>query len=396
MESQTRNMKLTFIKYIIIITIISFAFTIELSTQKLEMSFDSPYNQNLSVNELLDFESIGFSINDIWARNQFYRSISYSIHEEISDLEFRLGTMEVRLRQFIYDYENKLDKDHFSFSSIPPQFSYQYRPLPLDQLGIDNDIFYKEAATLKSQYIQRYKFYKSSIDQYKNYLFELREAHFYNDPNVGELVIFQDDEFEELFYENVQKLLRERLIFEEDKSLKFMKVFRDLDNKVLSMNWFTNSDSLIRSRDFEYFDSGLLATIRERVGGIITQETLYGQNSYSKKFYEFIFSAGFLPSHYDHMTEVNFDSESNIESINFLKLNGDKIGSIDYIFDDKGYLINEIWRKGRMNSIVREFVCSYEEPNGGFRIIEKDKYGRIVFQDIVSNLSDEKFKKEVR
>jgi len=49
-----------------------------------------------------------------------------------------------------------------------------------------------------------------------------------------------------------------------------------------------------------------------------------------------------------------------------------------------------------MNSIVREFVCSYEEPNGGFRIIEKDKYGRIVFQDIVSNLSDEKFKKEVR
>ena len=248
MESQTRDMKLNFIKYIIIITIISFSFTIELSTQKLEMSFDSPYNQNLSVNELLDFEAIGFSINDIWARNQFYRSISYSIHEEISDLEFRLGTMEVRLRQFIYDYENKLDKDHFSFSSIPPQFSYQYRPLPLDQLGIDNDIFYKEAATLKSQYIQRYKFYKSSIDQYKNYLFELREAHFYNDPNVGELVIFQDDEFEELFYENVQKLLREKLIFEEDKSLKFMKVFRDLDNKVLSMNWFTNSDSLIRSK----------------------------------------------------------------------------------------------------------------------------------------------------
>ena len=32
-----------------------------------------------------------------------------------------------------------------------------------------------------------------------------------------------------------------------------MKVFRDFDNKVISMNWFTDSDNLIRSRDFEYF-----------------------------------------------------------------------------------------------------------------------------------------------
>ena len=48
-------MKTTFIKHIIIFTIISFSFAIELSTQKLEMSFDSPYNQNLTVKELLDF-----------------------------------------------------------------------------------------------------------------------------------------------------------------------------------------------------------------------------------------------------------------------------------------------------------------------------------------------------
>ncbi len=396
MESLTRNMKTTLIKHIIIFTIISFSFAIEFSTQKLEMSFDSPYNQNLTVKELLEFEKLGFTINDIWERNQFFRSVSYSIHQEIGDIEFRLGTLEFRLRRFIYVYEEKLEKNHFQFNSISPEFNYRYRPLPLDQSGIDNDIFYKEAVILKSQYIQRYKFYKTSIEQYKNYLFTLREEHFYNNPHVGDIVIFQDDEFEELFYENVQELLREKLIFQDDKSLEFMKVFRDFDNKVLSMNWFTNSDSLIRSRDFEYFENGLLAAIRERVGGVIIQETLYGQNEYSRKFYEFIFSAGFLPSHYDHMTEVNFDSESIIKSINFLKLNGNKIGSIDYIFDEKGHLINEIWRKGRMDSIVREFVCSYEEVNGGYRIVEKDKYGRIVFQDIVSSLSDEKFKKEVR
>ena len=46
-------------------------------------------------------------------------------------------------------------------------------------------------------------------------------------------MIFQDDEFEELFYENVQNLLRERLIFQDNKSLEFMKVFRNFDNKAV-------------------------------------------------------------------------------------------------------------------------------------------------------------------
>ena len=49
-----------------------------------------------------------------------------------------------------------------------------------------------------------------------------------------------------------------------------------------------------------------------------------------------------------------------------------------------------------MDSIVREFVCSYEEGDGSYRIVEKDKFGRIVFQDIVSSLTDEKFKEEAR
>ena len=96
------------------------------------------------------------------------------------------------------------------------------------------------------------------------------------------------------------------------------------------------------------------------------------------------------------MTEVNFNPESIIESINFLTLNGNKIGSIEYFFDGKGHLINEVWRKGSMDSIVREFVCSYEEGDGSYRIVEKDKFGRIVFQDIVSSLTDEKFKEEAR
>ena len=49
-----------------------------------------------------------------------------------------------------------------------------------------------------------------------------------------------------------------------------------------------------------------------------------------------------------------------------------------------------------MNSVVREFVCSYEEGEGSYRIIEKDKFGRIVFQEIVSSLPEERFDKDFR
>ena len=381
---------------ILLIFLNSFLLSIELSTQKLEMSFDSPYNQNLTIKEFLNFEEFGFKIDDIWDRNQYYRSISNSLYEQISYISFRLGTTETRLREFIYMYETKLNKDHFQFHSSPPQFSYRYRPLPLDQTGIDNDVYYKEAAILKSQYLQLYNFYKSSIEKYKDYLFSLREDHFYENPLSLEKVYFDDNEFEELFYENIQNLLKEELLFKDDDHSEFMKVFRDLDDRVLSLNWFTNSDSLIRSRDYEYFENGLLAAMRERVGGIIVKETLYGQNIHSQNFYKFIFSSGFLPSHYDHMTEIVYNSTSNIEYIYFLKLNGDKIGSINYYYDKNNHLVNEVWKKGPMESIVREFICYYEEANGSYRIIEKDKNGRIVFQDIVSSHTDEKFREESR
>ena len=95
------------------------------------------------------------------------------------------------------------------------------------------------------------------------------------------------------------------------------------------------------------------------------------------------------------MTEINYDSDMNIEKINFLKLNGEKIGSIEYIYNVNKRLTNEVWRKGSMDSIIREFVCYYEQLNGNFRIIEKDKNGKIVYQDIVSSIQNQQFKRNL-
>ena len=49
-----------------------------------------------------------------------------------------------------------------------------------------------------------------------------------------------------------------------------------------------------------------------------------------------------------------------------------------------------------MDSLVREFLCLYEQGHGSYRVIEKDKNGRIVFQEIVSSVTEEKFDKDLR
>ncbi len=375
---------------------ITISFGVEFSTNKMETSFESPYLQYETIEGLLNFEEKSYSISNIWERNQFYRAVSNKIYEELSDIDFRLGAMEIRLRQFIVEYEDKLKKDHFQFSAVPPQFKYNYKPLPLDEKSIENDIYLKEALTLKSQYIQLYNYYKDSIDKYKDYLFTLREEQFYNDPYLGETVVFQDFEFEELFYANVQELLKESILFADKNQPQFLRVFRDVESKVISMNWFTNSDSLIKSKDFEYFQNGLLAAVREREGGQLKCETLYGQNRYSKPYYDFVFSAGFLPSNYDHYTEVWYDNHQNIHSQQYYTLNGKKIGSIEFYYDENGHLVTENWYKGEANMLIRQFSCDYQLGDGSYKIIEKDKFGRIVFQDIVSSLSEEKYKEGIR
>ena len=207
--------------------------------------------------------------------------------------------------------------------------------------------------------------------------------------------MFYDAEFEEMFYSNVQSLLTDEIMLSDSENQNFLKVIRDSEQRVISMNWVTVGDSLLRSKDFEYFDSGLLAGTRERIGGRITLEVFYGHNQYSKLFYDYVFSPGFLPSNYDHMTEVQYNSIGLVESYKFLTLNGMEIGEIEYLYNEDNHLEKEIWKKGKSKQIIREFISVFDQKNGSFRIIEKDKFGRIVFQDIVNSSVEKFFEKDI-
>ena len=57
-----------------------------------------------------------------------------------------------------------------------------------------------------------------------------------------------------------------------------------------------------------------------------------------------------------------------------------------YEYDDLDRLIDEKWYKGE-RLLIREFNCFYESGKGHYRVIEKNQYGEIVFQDIVTSKS---------
>ena len=138
------------------------------------------------------------------------------------------------------------------------------------------------------------------------------------------------------------------------------------------------------SKDFEYFQDDLLAAIRERKNGIIIKEILFGNNKYSKNFYDFIFNSSFQTLNYDNFTEVYYQLNNKISHIVFFTFNSVKIGSIEYKYDTSDRLIDERWYKGE-RLLIREFNCFYEPGEGSYRVIEKNGYGEIVYQDIVNS-----------
>ena len=64
-------------------------------------------------------------------------------------------------------------------------------------------------------------------------------------------------------------------------------------------------------------------------------------------------------------------------------MNGHVIGIIYKEFDDKDHLIREAWCKGETSKILREFTSIFDPTTGDYKLIERDRNGKIVTQEIV-------------
>ena len=376
----TNNSQLSIYIFLIIFNIL-FALNPQIKEEFPSSIYINP-EINYPLETLLNFEEIGYEIENPVERSKYYFIIAHLLNQKIIELNVRSDNIIEVLSDLIKSYEIKLLKDPYTVNYDISVSSYDYKYIKFSEKSVIKKVFYKQASALKKQYVDRNNAFKRKVDLLSDYLISLREDYVIDRTSL--ININYKDSIEEKFYSTIQDMLSDNLILE--TKLNPLKVLKDQKNNIISTIEIKNinGDDIIFTKDFEYFEDNLLASIREREGGRILKEILYGQNKYSDKFYNFIFDSDFQTLNYDNFTEVHFQLNNNINYIDFFTFNGVKIGSIHYEYDDWDRLIDEKWYKGD-RLLVREFNCFYESGKGDYRVVEKNQYGEIVFQDIVTS-----------
>lgn len=336
----------------------------------------------ISIEELLQFEELGYDIIDPIEKSKYFFNVAYLLNERITEFNVKTDNIIKKISDLINSYENKLSKVHYKINHEIPVFDYKYQYIKFSDKSVINKIFYKQANTLKNQYFELYNSKIRLIELLSDYLLALREEYIIMRTQLYD--IEYEETLDNKFYSTLQDMLSDNLI--EKTKLSFLSTITNNNGDIIStINIYnSNGEDIISSKDFEYFKDGLLAGIRERNNGILTKEILYGANRYSNQFYDFIFDTSFQPSNYDNFTEVYYELNNQISRIVFFTFNGVEIGSIEYEYDISDRLIHEKWYKGD-RLLIREFICFYNPGKGSYRIIEKNRYGEIVFQDIINS-----------
>ena len=107
----------------------------------------------------------------------------------------------------------------------------------------------------------------------------------------------------------------------------------------------------------------------------------------AENFINYIFSEGFVPRDYSYFTEVYY-TNGKPSAYKFTTMNDHVLGTIYREFDEKDHLIKEAWCKGETSKILREFSSIFDESAGGYKLIERDRNGAIVHQEIILSSND--------
>ena len=373
----------------IVIRIIGTLFAIiKLSTAS-DLTLEYPYLSNnileevkiISLNKLLDYKKIAVALEDEFDKARFYYIIAYEIARRQKELDEKFTQHENKYQQSIVSYENKLNLSHYQYKDERPRFDYIYQDINITEETINKDIHRIQADLARTQFIYGYKYYRNRLDNYKKYLITLRELYKYK--------VIETKENQIEYYSNFPEMYQDiRLFHDSMNDAGKMKVQRDVLGKVLYIDWKVEDEiDKTRRREFEYFDDGLLSKLIDKIDDDVVFETHFGGNELGTAFFEYIFSPGFIPQKYNYFTEVYY-LNNRPSAYKFISMNGHVIGTIYKEFDKKDHLIREAWCKGETSKILREFTSIFDPTNGGYKLIERDRNGKIVTQEIVlSNIN---------
>lgn len=349
-----------------------------------DSTFDSPYLsknilgkvQNISIDKLLDYKHIALTIENPFDKARFYHLITFEISRRKKDLDKKFNSQKIKYLETIEEYENDLNLTPHQYINDTPQFNHTFQTIDISEETINKELHRMQAELARTQFIAGYKYYRKQIDLYKQHIVTLRKLY------KNKIIANKDNQIE--YYSNFPEMYQGIKLFNDqmDDEGK-MKVQRDVLGKVLSIDWKINDNSgRNRHRDFTYDKDGLLYSLTDKIDNKIVFETLFGKNKVGNDFFEYTFSSGFIPQNYNYYTEIFYkNGQPAIYKIN--SMNDNVIGIIYKEFDNKNHLIREVWCKGESDKILREFTSEFDPKTGNYKLIERDRNGKIVNQEIV-------------
>ena len=337
--------------------------------------------QDISISKLLDFKKIAAAIDDGFDMARFHYIIAYEIDQRLQTLDQKFDGHEEKFLKTIRRYEDELDITPYKYSNDRPQFDYHYQPAEISDETIDADIHRIQAELARTQFIQVYKYYRKRLDNYKSYLVTLRDLY------KCKVIENKDNQVE--YYTNFREMYQGIRLFHDamDDAGK-MHVKRDVLGKVQYIDWsIENEPDNYRRREFEYETDGLLSRLTDTINEEVVFETLFGENNTAEEFINYLFSPGFIPRDYSYFTEIYY-SDNLPSALKFTTMSGHVIGTIYKEYDEKDHLIKEAWCKGETSKILREFTSIFDPATGGYKLIERDRNGKIVHQEVVLSSND--------
>ena len=337
--------------------------------------------KDISISKLLDFRKISAAIKDEFSKARFHYIIAYEIDSRLNDLDEKFNTHEKKYRRVISRYEDELDLTPYKYTNDRPRFDYIYHAADITDETIENDIHRIQAELARTQFVQVYKYYRKRLDNYKNYLVALRELY------KCKTIENKDNKVE--FYSNFPEMYQGIKLFHDTKNdAGKMQIHRDVLGKVHYIDWSEEGEAdNTRRRDYEYFNDGTVSKLTDKINDEIFSETWFGENDIAENFINYIFSPGFIPQDYSYFTEVYY-TKAKPSAFKFTTMNDHVIGIIYREYDEKDHLTKEAWCKGETSKILREFTSIFDPSVGGYKLIERDRNGNIIHQEVVLSSND--------
>ena len=148
------------------------------------------------------------------------------------------------------------------------------------------------------------------------------------------------------FIENIQ------LPIDEISNQEYVKTIRNSNEDVIELSWYSESDSLLRKRKYNYDEHGNLSMISYLNKGNLLSELWFNDIDKSYDYFQYIFGFGFSPMEPNRLTEVLYNFRLLPKKYIFYTQSNKIIGVINIDYENENVV--ETWFIGNHKKEIRK------------------------------------------